>query len=100
MAVMSKYCKAIPHDRLAQFDGWEELCSAVEPADGKSEPYLFVHDDYAVTRGVFRDEAVVVGNPTAAWKDYCVNVLQIDPDVCEVGTVSDTGAASASGERS
>lgn len=111
MAQMSMYCKAVLTDELRKFPGWEarvppsraaakeghetlqvasENSADEVPTDGAppeasaDESYYFVHDDFVVTAGVYRDEAIAFDAVTDEWKRFCVDVLGVRPD--EVAT--------------
>src|SRR4051812_42344411 len=95
MAVMSDYCKAYAVDQLRQFPSWSEsvppLAVRVEKgsddADGKNAgssakdglSYYFLHDDYIVTAGIFRDQKITFDRVTDEWKIFCTNVLDFHP---------------------
>lgn len=83
MSVMSSFCKAYPLERLARFTNWKE--SPVGEADSAGN-YLFVHDNYVVTRGIFLDESVVLSDVTPEWIAFCQDELNfaIPPDVVKM----------------
>jgi len=86
MSSMSRYCKAYPVERLREFSGWAAEVGAGECIPG--EP-LFVHEDFAVTRGIYRDDEVVYEGGSPAWRAFCKDELGLEPR---------TGQASASGD--
>jgi|ERR1051326_2942185 hypothetical protein len=90
MAKMGNYCKAYPITRFQEYPDWPASLST-EPApaagDGSAaneDPlaihpdYLFLQENYTVTKGVFLDEALVFDQVTPAWKEFCVNVLKFE----------------------
>src|SRR5579864_2112406 len=73
MSVLSAYCKAYPLERFRQFPEWHS--AAV------SESHLYVHEDYTVTEGIFRDDKVVLADVTPEWIEFCKSVLRFEvPD--------------------
>lgn len=49
-----------------------------QPHDGAlpDEEVVFLHQDYIVTKSIWRDEDVIFNDVTEQWKDYCRNELQ------------------------
>lgn len=91
MSRMGKYCKAYPVSSLREFAGWTEKpqgngeqteASDQNGAAAADEPnvgdYVYVHDDYTVTGGIFKDEAVIFDAPTPEWVDFCKNQLKFE----------------------
>jgi len=81
MKKLGTFCKAYPVDQLRQFRGWKEnpqpYNSAEQTSDTQTPPpgYLFLQEDFTVTRGIFLNEDVVFDSVTQDWKDYCQTVL-------------------------
>jgi hypothetical protein len=88
MAIMGKYCKTYPLNRLREFKGWTENeeragNESTRTKDGEDagrrspneEDYLFVQENYVVTDGIFLDENVVFNKVTPEWIDYCHSAL-------------------------
>ena len=71
MPTLSAYCKAYPVNRLAQYAHWVEINSRVEMHSHSEDEYLFVHDNYVVTRGIFLDEDVAFNDLTPEWIAFC-----------------------------
>jgi hypothetical protein len=81
MPTMSTYCKAIPTTELARFQGWPAIArDGYDTTEAASKPYLFLHDSYVVTEGVFADEQVVVATPSDEWRQFCSEVLNFRPN--------------------
>jgi hypothetical protein len=89
MAKMGNYCKAYPITRFQEYPEWPSASALPAPAAGNESAahedpqaihpdYLFLQENYSVTKGVFIDEAVVFDQVTPAWKDFCVNVLKFE----------------------
>ena len=78
MAKMARYCKAYPLERFRQFPGWKEDLKGETSGD---QNYLFIQEDYSVTKGIFLEEGIVFNDITAEWVDFCANTLnfQIPP---------------------
>lgn len=98
MAQNSPYCKAYTANRFRAFPGWTEktdrLRKGKKIVDGKETQFdrvqiedndiLYLHDSYAVTDGIFKDENVVFNNMTSEWKKFCHEQLQFSiPDYCK-----------------
>jgi hypothetical protein len=84
MEQFSLYCKAYSVAELRRFPGWKTNPNSLRPADSgeatartlTEEDYLFLHDDFAVTDGVFRDEYIVFDSATEDWMRFCKEELQ------------------------
>jgi hypothetical protein len=101
MAEMSAYCKAYPVARLRAFAGWTEsaanLCpeESAKRAEGATpglsdNDYLFLHDSFIVTAGIFRDENVIFAEVSPQWKQFCTDVL--DFHIPEIEPLAAEGA--------
>jgi len=78
---MERYCKAYPVERFQEFPGWGKTNSSAngeEPAK-----YLYLHQDYTVTDGIFSGENVVYEDLTPEWIEFCKNVLKFEVPVYE-----------------
>jgi hypothetical protein len=42
--------------------------------------FLYLHDNFVVTDGVFVDQNIIFDDVTEGWKDYCVNILGFNTD--------------------
>lgn len=74
MSVMSMYARAYPIGRLREFSAWTEKIP-VHPVDGEEQAFVFLHDTFVVTAGVFQDEGVIFDSVTEGWKEFCTNHL-------------------------
>lgn len=85
MAQMSTYCKAYLAKDLRQFRGWSEHVPPLatladkQAAAEEGTEYFFLHDNFTVTAGMYRDENVVFDQITPVWKEFCKTVLNFDP---------------------
>jgi hypothetical protein len=90
MKEMGKYCKAYPVEALKQFDGWTD---SLQPVVRKTEQngneesgfdpgnYVFIHENFTVTRGIFLNEDIVLQNVTPEWIKFCKEILHFEvPD--------------------
>jgi hypothetical protein len=88
MATMGKYCKAYPIQQLCQFHNWtenrENTRKEIQKIDGKElennrtltdEDFLYLHENYLVTDGIYQDKNVIFDVVTPEWKDFCTNIL-------------------------
>lgn len=94
MTKMSSYCKAYPLDQLRRYDGWSENAenarTETKTVDGEEveaprslsgEDYLFVHEDYVVTDGIYMDENVIFDAVDKDWIQFCKEELDFEiPD--------------------
>lgn len=88
MSLMGKYCKAYPISSLREFEGWSEKPRGdgeqAEPADQSAgaesdvSDYVYIQDDYTVTGGIFKDEAVIFDAPTPEWAEFCRGRLNFE----------------------
>jgi hypothetical protein len=96
MGTTERYCKAYPVQRLREFSGWKEktqnLRKVKKQVDGKEvetvreltdEDYLFLHENYTVTDGIFSDENVIFDAVTSDWKEFCRSTLKFEIPVYE-----------------
>jgi hypothetical protein len=63
--ILSQYCKAYPATAFTAFPGWVQSPGA-EPSD-----YLFLHDTFVVTRGIYLDSDIAFDGVTQSWIDFC-----------------------------
>lgn len=88
---MSEYCKAYKISKLRQFPGWagqaENLPESPIHDSGDTEAssqkpggddYLFLHDSYVVTDGIFEDKNVVFDKLSPEWKKFCAEKLNFE----------------------
>jgi hypothetical protein len=75
--VWRPYCRGYLLSDLAKFEGWPaDAVRGGEEADGEAEePVFFVHDDYTVTRSIWRGEDNVFDEVSEAWRRFCVEQL-------------------------
>ena len=92
MAEMSNYCKAYRAEQLREFSGWKERVppmavkkeaesngNSATPAETEESAYFFLHEDFIVTAGVFRDQDIAFDEVTDHWKVFCTNSLKFEP---------------------
>lgn len=97
MKKMGKYCKAYPIETLKRFGGWTdslELPSRTDVGGGEKQDnnegdkdkkdelalrnYVFIQEDYTVTRDIFIDEEVVLAEVTPEWTEFCRQELHFE----------------------
>lgn len=101
MSKMGRYCKAYPTTKLDEFRGWaknyresEEQPQVTEDVVGEDGPvtsendYLFLQENFTVTKGIFMDEDIVFDDITSEWKDFCKNTLNFEVPT-DVSAISD-----------
>lgn len=90
MTTLGKHSKALPLKRFREFAGWKENPenarkikkevdgTIVEVARELDESdYLYVHENFHVTDGIFYDENIIFSDVSPAWSDFCENVLGV-----------------------
>ena len=100
---MIKYCKAYPIQRFRAYDKWSEKTPIAEPAPPENgdttaetaEPFLYLHDTYVVTDGIFSDEKVVFDEVTPEWIEFCKNELKFEPPAYELPATQPAANSSA-----
>ena len=91
MTTLGKYCKSFPLQRFRQFPGWTENLKNArktrQEIDGETveveralsdSDYLYLQENFTVTDSIFIDENIIFSNVTAAWVDFCMNVLGVE----------------------
>lgn len=95
MAEMSNYCKAYLASELRQFPGWSETIPPLvvrkemgsndnPPTKADEAQYFFLHEDFTVTAGIFRNQQVTFNQVTDTWKEFCKTVLKFEPSINSV----------------
>lgn len=88
---MSTYCKAYSLAKLRQYPAWKEkhenARKEMKPVDGRmvevtreltDQDYLYLHDSYVVTDGIFEDRNIIFDEVTPDWKKFCNQVLKFE----------------------
>jgi hypothetical protein len=82
MSKMGRYCKAYPIARLDEFGDWAKYYRKPENerqnGEAKDDDYLFLQENFTVTKGIFVDEDIVFDNVTSEWEDFCKNTLNFE----------------------
>jgi hypothetical protein len=89
---MERYCKAYPVERFEEFPGWGKKSSSEGEEPAK---YLYLHQDYTVTDGIFSGENVIFENLTPEWIEFCKDVLKFEVPVYESAAAPADDKASA-----
>lgn len=91
---MSTYCKAYSLTALRQFPGWSEKSENArtvkqqgkeiqQPRKLTDNDFLYVHDSFIVTDGIFEDKNIIFDNITPEWQKFCKDKLKFEPPVYE-----------------
>ena len=106
-----QYAKAYALRDLRAFDGWaedkinwKENGHAGQNGDGgggdglADDDVVFLHQDFTVSRSIWRDENIIFNQVTPEWRNFCENVLQFKvPDdldlIVQTPQVSDSNLA-------
>jgi hypothetical protein len=101
MSSMTNYCKAYLAEQLRQFPGWKEnvppltikhqhdsaVDNTTDPLAQEAEvPYFFLHEDFVVTAGIYRDQAIAFDQVTEKWKEFCRQTLHFQPPSKDTAT--------------
>jgi hypothetical protein len=81
MSKMGRYCKAYPIAKLHEFGDWGKYYRGPEKVGdsvNSEEDYLFLQENFTVTKGIFQDEEIVFDNVTSEWQDFCKNTLNFE----------------------
>ncbi len=85
---MGKYCKALPLTMLRQFPDWTENAENTRkendvPRALTDSDFLYLHENFVVTDGIFVDENVIFDRISPEWIEYCKRDLQFElPEYC------------------
>jgi hypothetical protein len=84
MRTTGHYCKAYSVEQLRQFIRWKEIVkrSDEEPAEVSDDEYMYLHQNFILTRNVFVDENVIYADSAEDWKAFCLGVLRFEPPTC------------------
>jgi hypothetical protein len=95
--MLELYCKAYKVSELRKFPHWTEnsanVMKEVTEVDGEEvevarvlgdDDYLFLHDTFVVTDGMFADEHVIFDNVTRQWIRFCRDELGFAPEAQEL----------------
>lgn len=93
MHKMGKYCKAYLISHLQQYPQWDKDMQSIWPEIDQSgdraaesdapRDFLYLQEDYTVTRDVFIGEEIVWDQVTDEWKRFCTEVLQFQISTAE-----------------
>jgi hypothetical protein len=84
---MGNFCKAYSLNRLRGFDAWRERVENLgndRKGEGRgggaatapdSEDFLYLHENFVVTDGVFIEAHVIFDKVTPEWIEFCQNTL-------------------------
>jgi len=91
--MLGLYCKAYLVSDLRKFPHWSErtsdLLKQLTEEDGEEvevcreltdDDYLFLHDTFVVTDGMFSDQHMVFDGVTPEWVQYCRETLDFNPE--------------------
>lgn len=90
MPTLGKYSKAYPLRLFRQFPDWTENLKNArkirKEIDGQTveverelsdSVYLYLQENFTVTDSIFVDENIIFNDVSAAWIDFCLNVLGV-----------------------
>ena len=88
MSIIGKYCKSYRLSQLRQFPNWIEKAENARivrkevdgeiietPRELTDDDYLYLHEDFTVTDGIFIDENIIFSDVTPEWIEFCRKVL-------------------------
>jgi len=88
MSIIGKYCKSYKLSQLRQFPKWTETAENARiirkevdgeiiesPRELTDDDYVYLHENFLVTDGIFIDENIIFSDVTPDWIEFCRNVL-------------------------
>ena len=82
MSKMGRYCKAYPIAKLNEFGDWAKYYRKPENdrpvTEDQKDDYLFLQENFTVTKGIFLDEDIVFDKITSEWENFCKNTLNFE----------------------
>jgi len=86
---MGTYCKAYPLSSLRGFEGWIEKFNNARkdknsgaqgevPRTLQTTDFLYLHENYVVTDGVFIDQNIIFDEVTPRWIEFCGSTLRFE----------------------
>jgi len=88
---MSTYCKAYTLAKFRKFNGWteesENARKEIQIENGKEiesprkltdNDFLYLHDSYVVTDGIFENRNIIFSNITSEWREFCQQELKFN----------------------
>jgi hypothetical protein len=99
MATMGRYCKAYPINRFREFKDWTEnqqdarnerpqidAREIEQKTESTESNYLYLQEDFIVTRNIFKDEEIIFDRVTPEWIEYCKSALKFEIPVYDAVT--------------
>ena len=72
---LSNYCKAFHLKSLFGYQGPEK---SVFLELNQPELVVFIHEDYTVTKSIYKDAEVILNAVSSDWRNFCESELQIN----------------------
>ena len=100
---MIKYCKAFPIQKFRAFDQLSEKIPVTEVVTAENgdtaadpgETFLYLHDTYVVTDGIFSNEKIVFDEVNPDWVEFCKNELKFEPPAYDLPVTQENTSSSA-----
>ncbi len=86
---MAKYCKAYAIRAFKDFPDWDRLSQKIKKEkkiqdaremlverEFTDNEFVYLHENYVVTDGIFADQNIIFDQVTPEWKDFCANILK------------------------
>lgn len=109
---IGRYCKAYYLSNFREYKHWKEKAenARVEKTevDGKlmavprkltDKEFLYLHENYCVTDGIYLDENIIFDDVTDEWKEFCVNNLKFEVPKFDSVEIKDEKKQSTSGTK-
>ena len=97
---MGQYCKAYHIPNFREYKNWKERAENTRlekkevdgkeikaPRELKEGDFLYLHENYIVTDGIYLDENIIFDDVTDEWKEFCDNTLKFEVPDFESETV-------------
>lgn len=70
------YCKAYRLDEVRRYPQWNEgVAGAPAHPASSDDDLVFIHEDYSVTRSIWRDKDILLKGDAADWRLFCESTL-------------------------
>ena len=91
MSIIGKYCKSYKLSQLRRFPNWAEKTEHARivrkevdgeiieiPRELTDDDYVYLHENFLVTDGIFIDENIIFSDVTPEWIEFCRKVLSLE----------------------
>ena len=100
---MGRYCKAYHISNFRNYKHWKEKAENTQlekkeidgnetevPRELKEGDFLYLHENYIVTDGIYLDENIIFDEVTDEWKEFCDNTLKFEVPNFETESIKES----------